>query len=136
MAEPAASAPMHVSDAQPTDVASHEPVTSPVPDASMTPADFFAFARHVLFVHAHPDDETLWAGNLLTELVDRGSRVSLVTTNRGELGQVVDPGLAHLFGTDGLGPQRVAERTASLAELGVGDQAFLGTAPARAAGLP
>ncbi|WP_188726360.1 PIG-L family deacetylase [Pseudoclavibacter endophyticus] len=112
------------------------PEASDRPSARVTPDEFFAFARRVLFVHAHPDDETLWAGNLMAELVDRGARVSLVTTNRGELGQVVDPELAHVFGTDSLGPHRARELEASLERLGVTDHAWLGTAPARAAGLP
>lgn len=102
------------------------------------PADadaFLADARTVLFVHAHPDDETLWGGALMVELAQRGARVVLVTTNRGELGQVVDPSLAALFGTDALGPHREGERGEALDVLGVDEAYWLGSAPARAAGL-
>lgn len=100
-----------------------------------TPEQFFAAVRTAVFVHAHPDDETLWSGNLMTELVARGKEVTLVTTNRGELGQVVDPEFAHLYGTDDLGPRREGEVAGALAELGVSDHVWLGHSPARAAGL-
>nr|WP_244960897.1 PIG-L family deacetylase [Pseudoclavibacter chungangensis] len=84
-----------------------------------------------MFVHAHPDDETLWGGALMAALAERGARVVLVTSNRGELGQVVDPALAELFGTDGLGPRRVQERGEALAVLGIDEAHWLGSGEAR-----
>ena len=45
--------------------------------------------RSVLFVHAHPDDETISTGALIAECVARGSRVFLLTCSRGERGEVV-----------------------------------------------
>ena len=43
----------------------------------------------VLFVHAHPDDETLSTGALMLALVGKGVEVDLVTCTRGERGDVV-----------------------------------------------
>ena len=99
-----------------------------------TSAAFLDQTRSILFVHAHPDDESLWSGNLMTEFVDRGADVALVTTNRGELGMVVAPELAHLHGTDELGPAREDELRGALEVLGVTRHAFLGRDFARAKG--
>ncbi len=50
----------------------------------------------VLFVHAHPDDETISTGALIAELVARNIRVFLLTATRGERGEVVPGPLANL----------------------------------------
>lgn len=89
----------------------------------------------VVFLHAHPDDETLATGVLLAALVDDGHAVAVVTATRGELGDVVPGPLARLAGTPALVEHRVGELAGALAELGVRDHCFLGTPPARAAGL-
>lgn len=105
--------------------------------ATATAAEAFVdTVRSVLFVHAHPDDETLWSGNLMSELADLGVQVTLVTTTRGELGQVVDASLALLAGTDALGTRREVEIAGALTELGVLDHVWLGFRPARALGRP
>ena len=88
-------------------------------------------ARRVLFLHAHPDDETLATGALIAELVARGAEVAVVTATRGEQGELTDPEL-----TDDLVSLREAELAAALEILGVHRHAFLGTPPARADGLP
>lgn len=36
-------------------------------------------APHALFIHAHPDDESLWTGGLIADLAARGARTSLIT---------------------------------------------------------
>ena len=46
-------------------------------------------ARRVLFVHAHPDDETLATGGLIAALADAGVEVFLLTGTRGEQGEIV-----------------------------------------------
>src|SRR5690606_7914617 len=51
--------------------------------------------RRVLVVVAHPDDETLTAGALLAELAAH-CPVTLVTSTRGERGEVIGADLAHL----------------------------------------
>ncbi|HSP52410.1 MAG TPA: PIG-L family deacetylase [Cryobacterium sp.] len=91
----------------------------------------------VLFVHAHPDDETIATGALIAELVARGIRVSLLTATRGEQGEVVAGPLSVLEGTAALTRERERELAGAAAALGIGvaDRFWLGTTPARAAGL-
>lgn len=88
--------------------------------------------RRVLFVHAHPDDETLSTGVVIVELADAGVHVALLTACRGEAGEVtpaVDPALV---GTPALIEQRERELDAAARVLGVAERCFLGTPPARA----
>ncbi|WP_104100389.1 PIG-L family deacetylase [Cryobacterium sp. M96] len=91
----------------------------------------------VLFVHAHPDDETIATGALIAEMAARGIRVSLLTATRGEQGEVVKGLLSGLAGTDALTRERERELARAAAALGIGlaDRFWLGTPPARAAGL-
>lgn len=86
----------------------------------------------VLFLHAHPDDETLATGALIAELVAGGVEVGVLTATRGERGDVV-AGVAE--GRD-LVAWREAELSAALAVLGVHRHAFLGDPPARDPGRP
>ncbi len=88
-----------------------------------------------MFLHAHPDDETLSTGVLLAWLADRGDQVAVVTATRGERGEVVPGPLAGLAGTPALAEHRRGELAAALDVLGVAAAAFLGTPPARSAGL-
>jgi N-acetyl-1-D-myo-inositol-2-amino-2-deoxy-alpha-D-glucopyranoside deacetylase len=100
-------------------------------------ADPFATARSVLFVHAHPDDETLSSGGVILRLVERGVRVTLLTATRGERGGVV-PGLQERIGgdPDALTSIRLDELRRAVELLGITDAYFLGDPPARAAALP
>ncbi|MEO8219981.1 MAG: PIG-L family deacetylase [Specibacter sp.] len=108
-----------------------------------------------LFVHAHPDDETIVTGATMAAAAAAGARVVLVTCTRGELGEVIPPELAHLEvkaadlaagihdaghtgsaaaadGT-GLAEERERELAAALHALGVSEHIWLGqglTAPA------
>src|SRR5690606_34212540 len=94
-------------------------------------------SRHVLFVHAHPDDETISTGGTIATLVDAGVEVTVVTCTRGERGEVIPAGLAHL---EGNGPELAEHREGELAEamrvLGVEDHRYLGDHGARLADLP
>lgn len=93
-------------------------------------------AERVLFVHAHPDDETLTTGGTIATLVDGGATVTVVTCTRGELGGVVPSELKHLEGSgEALAELRSAELASALAVLGVTDHRFLGSDGARRAGL-
>ncbi|WP_051209096.1 PIG-L family deacetylase [Propionicicella superfundia] len=92
-------------------------------------------ARRVLFLHAHPDDETLTTGALLADLALRGVECTVVTATRGERGEVVAGAVATADART-LDAIRTGELTAALAALGVSGQALLGTPPARAAGMP
>ena len=87
--------------------------------------------KRVVFLHAHPDDETLSTGVLLAELIHGGRQVAVVTATRGERGGVVPGPLSALEGTPELVEHRLGELAGALAELGVTDHQFLGTAPAR-----
>jgi N-acetyl-1-D-myo-inositol-2-amino-2-deoxy-alpha-D-glucopyranoside deacetylase len=89
------------------------------------------WGQRVVFLHAHPDDETLATGVLLADLVDSGHQVAVVTATRGELGGVVPGPLSALQGTPELVEHRLGELAGALAELGVTDHVFLGTPPAR-----
>lgn len=89
----------------------------------------------VMFLHAHPDDETLATGVLLAALAEQGYELAVVTATRGEQGEVVPGPLTPLAGTPELVAHRETELTAALAELGVSRQVFLGTPPARVPGL-
>lgn len=103
----------------------------------------------VLFVHAHPDDETLVTGATMAAAAAAGATVVLVTCTRGELGEVIPAELAHLevkvadlaaaqiaeaeLGA-GLALEREKELAAALQALGVQKHIWLGqdlTAPAQ-----
>jgi len=94
------------------------------------------WGQRVVFLHAHPDDETLATGVLLADLVDTGHQVAVVTATRGELGAVVPGPLSALEGTPELVEHRLGELAGALAELGVTAHAFLGTPPARDSDRP
>lgn len=89
--------------------------------------------ERVLFVHAHPDDESITTGGTIATLVAGGAAVAVLTCTRGELGEVIAPDLAGLTG-DALTRQRESELRAALTTLGVGDHWFLGDPGARLAG--
>ncbi|SER73572.1 N-acetyl-1-D-myo-inositol-2-amino-2-deoxy-alpha-D-glucopyranoside deacetylase [Propionibacterium cyclohexanicum] len=104
--------------------------------SSPTIADLLTHARglRVLFVHAHPDDDTLSTGPLIAWLARQGADVSLLTCCRGERGEVV-PGVL----PDGASPvdlveARERELDAACTALGVRQHWFLGAAPWRARG--
>ena len=84
--------------------------------------------RRLLLVHAHPDDETINNGVTMARYVSEGAAVTLVTCTRGEEGEVLVPGLAHLAPDeqDRLGDHRETELAAAMAALGVTDYRFLG----------
>ncbi|WP_166786475.1 PIG-L family deacetylase [Cryobacterium sp. TMT2-15-1] len=86
-------------------------------------------------MHAHPDDETIATGALIAEVVARGIRVSLLTATRGEQGEVVRGPLSVLEGTDELTRERERELAGAATALGIDGRFWLGTPPARAAGL-
>jgi N-acetyl-1-D-myo-inositol-2-amino-2-deoxy-alpha-D-glucopyranoside deacetylase len=85
--------------------------------------------RRALFVHAHPDDETINNGATMAQMVEDGVAVTLITCTRGEEGEVLVPELSHLASSaeDKLGSHRVTELANAMKELGVKDHRFLGT---------
>jgi len=84
----------------------------------------------LLFVHAHPDDETLTTGATIAHYVARGAQVQVVTCTLGEEGEVIGERYAQLAAdaADQLGGYRIGELTAALGELGVDGPCFLGGA--------
>jgi N-acetyl-1-D-myo-inositol-2-amino-2-deoxy-alpha-D-glucopyranoside deacetylase len=87
--------------------------------------------RSLLFVHAHPDDETLATGGTIAHYAGRPDvEVTLVTCTLGEQGEVIPPELGQLVAeqADQLGGYRIAELSAACAALGVTDHRFLGGA--------
>ncbi|MFW5472268.1 PIG-L family deacetylase [Knoellia sp. CPCC 206450] len=77
--------------------------------------------RRLLFVHAHPDDETLATGVAILHHVERGDDVHVLTCTLGEEGEVIPAGLAHLEGADGdpLAEHRRGELAGATSTLGV-----------------
>ncbi|GAB3421912.1 PIG-L family deacetylase [Flindersiella endophytica] len=86
--------------------------------------------RRILFVHAHPDDETIGNGATMAKYAAEGAHVTLVTCTRGEEGEILVPDLAHLAAdqSDGLGTYREKELAAAMSVLGVSDYRWLGSA--------
>ena len=84
----------------------------------------------LLFVHAHPDDETLTTGATIARYVALGAQVQVITCTLGEEGEVIGEQWAQLAvdHADQLGGYRIAELTAALRELGVDRPRFLGGA--------
>jgi N-acetyl-1-D-myo-inositol-2-amino-2-deoxy-alpha-D-glucopyranoside deacetylase len=84
--------------------------------------------RSILFVHAHPDDETIGNGATMAKYAAEGARVTLVTCTLGEEGEVLVPELADLAADreDRLGPYRAGELATAMKVLGVTDHRLLG----------
>jgi N-acetyl-1-D-myo-inositol-2-amino-2-deoxy-alpha-D-glucopyranoside deacetylase len=92
-------------------------------------------SERVLFVHAHPDDETIDTGGTIATLIDRGAWVTVLTCTRGERGEVLAPDLrGALESPDKLSALRTSELTAAMTILGVTDHRYLGDETAHAAG--
>ncbi|WP_406829793.1 N-acetyl-1-D-myo-inositol-2-amino-2-deoxy-alpha-D-glucopyranoside deacetylase [Pedococcus sp. KACC 23699] len=75
----------------------------------------------LLFVHAHPDDETLTTGITMARYARAGHPVHVLTCTLGEEGEVIPPDLVHLdvHHDDALGPHRREELRGAMAVLGV-----------------
>ncbi|WP_066898821.1 N-acetyl-1-D-myo-inositol-2-amino-2-deoxy-alpha-D-glucopyranoside deacetylase [Mycolicibacterium houstonense] len=85
-------------------------------------------APRLLFVHAHPDDETLTTGGTIAHYAALGADVHVVTCTLGEEGEVIGDHYAQLAvdHADQLGGYRISELTAALRALGIGAPRFLG----------
>ena len=85
--------------------------------------------RRVLFVHAHPDDETIGSGTTMARYAaDAGASVTLVTCTLGEEGEILLPEVSHLAADqeDRLGEHRMTELAGAMAALAVTDWRLLG----------
>ena len=74
----------------------------------------------VLFVHAHPDDESMGTGGTIARLVAEGVRVDLVTCTDGAEGEIHDPTLDPDEARPRLAEIRAAELACSVEALGGG----------------
>jgi N-acetyl-1-D-myo-inositol-2-amino-2-deoxy-alpha-D-glucopyranoside deacetylase len=93
----------------------------------------------LLFVHAHPDDESLSNGATIAHYTSRGAQVQVVTCTLGEEGEVIGDRWAQLSvdHADQLGGYRIGELTAALRVLGVSAPIYLGGAGRwRDSGMP
>src|SRR5258707_12522421 len=74
----------------------------------------------LLFVHAHPDDETLTNGVTIAHYVGRGAQVQVVTCTLGEEGEVIGDQWAQLAveHADQLGGPPTGKATPPLPPLG------------------
>jgi N-acetyl-1-D-myo-inositol-2-amino-2-deoxy-alpha-D-glucopyranoside deacetylase len=82
----------------------------------------------LLFVHAHPDDETLTTGGTIAHYIANGADVHVVTCTLGEEGEVIGEQYAQLAvdAADQLGGYRISELTKALNALGITEPNFLG----------
>ncbi len=82
----------------------------------------------LLFVHAHPDDESLTTGGTIAHYAALGADVRVVTCTLGEEGEVIGDRYAQLAvdHADQLGGYRISELTKALSALGIGEPRFLG----------
>lgn len=95
----------------------------------------FDGVRRVLFVHAHPDDETLATGALIAWLVSEGVECRVLTATRGERGELVAGRFPAGLDGEAFITRRKTELAGALAELGAGEPMFLGEGAARADGF-
>ncbi|GAA4412087.1 N-acetyl-1-D-myo-inositol-2-amino-2-deoxy-alpha-D -glucopyranoside deacetylase [Fodinibacter luteus] len=88
-------------------------------------------APRLLFVHAHPDDETLATGVAIAHHAARGDEVHVLTCTLGEEGEVIPAHLAHLEGAPGdpLAEHRRAELRGAMEVLGVTHHLLGATGP-------
>ena len=89
-----------------------------------------AAVPRLLFVHAHPDDETINNGVTIARYAARGAEVAVMTCTLGEEGEIIGQRWAQLGAdhADQLGGYRIAELTAALGHLGLDGPRFLGGA--------
>jgi N-acetyl-1-D-myo-inositol-2-amino-2-deoxy-alpha-D-glucopyranoside deacetylase len=84
----------------------------------------------VLFVHAHPDDETVSTGATMAFYAASDAHVTLVTCTLGEEGEIHVPAIAGMAAAeaDQLGGYRYGELDRACEVLGVTDHRYLGGA--------
>jgi N-acetyl-1-D-myo-inositol-2-amino-2-deoxy-alpha-D-glucopyranoside deacetylase len=82
----------------------------------------------MLFVHAHPDDESITNGSTIARYVSQGADVRVLTCTLGEEGEVIGERYALLAvdHADQLGGYRIGELTRALNALGIDEPEFLG----------
>lgn len=113
-------------------------VTSLLPDGLAAPD------ARLLFVHAHPDDESTVTGATMGFYAEMGATVDLLTLTRGEMGEVIPEDLRWMEAHNGtradfgeaLGDYRAGELSAACDRLGVATHLFLGQGATAVDGAP
>lgn len=84
--------------------------------------------KHLLLVHAHPDDESIGQGATMARYVAQGVGVTLVTCTGGEMGEILVPEMEYMAADkdDTLADQRKIELDNAMKVLGVTDHRYLG----------
>lgn len=87
----------------------------------MTKPATHAAPRRVMFIHAHPDDESLFTGLLVAASSRVGAETSVLTCTLGEEGEVIGEKYQNLTSehSDLLGGFRIGELQQALDHLGV-----------------
>jgi len=89
-------------------------------------------AERILFVHAHPDDETIDTGGTIATLIEAGAEVTVLTCTRGERGEVIPSDLkSALQSPAAMAKLRDSELQRAMTILGVSDHRYLGDETAR-----
>lgn len=73
--------------------------------------------RRLLFVHAHPDDESSKGAATAAKYADEGARVTLVTCTGGEAGEILNPAAGEIP-SDQMGAVRAKELAAAVEAIG------------------
>jgi LmbE family N-acetylglucosaminyl deacetylase len=89
--------------------------------------------RRILFLLAHPDDETFGPGGTIAKYSSEGAVVYLATAAAGQAGMIGDPPVTD---REHLGEVRAAELLCAARVLGIRDVAFLGFMDGRLAQTP
>ena len=92
-------------------------------------------AERVLFVHAHPGDETVTTGATIAWLVREGAQVTVLTCTRGEHNDIVVDSEPRALEPEAIAELRTAELARAMDVLGVSDFRILGETGARWEGL-
>lgn len=90
-------------------------------------------SKRLLFLLAHPDDETFGPGGTIAKYAGEGADVYLATATRGEMGMVGDPPVAE---RGNLGQVREGELRAAAGILGIREVVFLGFIDRELSSLP
>lgn len=77
---------------------------------------------NIIFVFAHPDDESFSSGGTIARLAEKGAKVKLITATRGEAGELGDP---LLCAKEELGTVREKELQKAAKILGISHVYFL-----------
>ena len=89
--------------------------------------------KRILFLMAHPDDETFGPGGTIARYAHSGEEVRLATATRGEAGMIGDPPVTD---REHLGEVRARELLAAAEILGLAEVHFLGFVDGQLASVP